>query len=69
MSPVWAFDSRMPTILEVLVFWLASAMGYPGGFVVPEISHELVHHRQLLVATPRDISREEPAEALALLAV
>lgn len=59
----------MPTILEVLVFWLISAIGYPGGFVVPEISYELVHHKQLLVATPRDISREEPAEALALVAV
>jgi hypothetical protein len=44
-------------------------MGNPGGFVVPEISYELVHRRQLLVATPRDISRDEPAEALAVLAV
>ena len=69
MSPVYAFDSRMPTILELLAFWLTSAMGYPGGFVVPEISHELVHHKQLLVATPRDISREKPAEALAVMAV
>ncbi|KAH0830544.1 hypothetical protein J3R83DRAFT_1998, partial [Lanmaoa asiatica] len=69
VSPVYVFDSRMPTILGVLVFWLISAMGYPGGFVVPEISYELVHRRQLLVATPRDISREEPAEALAVLAV
>lgn len=69
MSPPYAFDSHTPTILEVLVFWLISAMGYPGGFVVPEISYEVVHRRQLLVATPRDISRDEPAEALAVLAV
>lgn len=44
-------------------------MGYRGGFVVPEISYESVHRRQLFVATPRDISREEPAEAVAVLAV
>ncbi|KAF8559553.1 hypothetical protein OG21DRAFT_1452712 [Imleria badia] len=69
VSPLYASDSRMPTILEVLVFWLISAMGYPGGFVVPEISHEVAHRRQLLVATPHDISRDEPTEALAVLAV
>ena len=69
VSPLYAFDSCTPTILEVLVFWLISAMGNPGGFAVPEISSELVHRRQLLVATPRDISRDEPAEALAVLAV
>jgi len=68
VSPLYAFDSCTPTILEVLVFWLISAMGNPGGFAVPEISSELVHRRQLLVATPRDISRDEPAEALAVLA-
>lgn len=68
MSPVYAFDSRTPTVLEVLAFWLISAMGCAGGFVVPEISHEVVHHKQLLVATPRDISREEPTEALAVMA-
>lgn len=64
MSSVYAFDARTPTVLEVLVFWLISAMGYPGGFIVPEIPDELVHRRQLLVATPRDISRDEPAEAV-----
>ncbi|KAN0077311.1 hypothetical protein V8E55_011166 [Tylopilus felleus] len=69
VSPLYAFDSHTPTILELLVFWLISAMGYPGGFVVPEISHELAHRRQLLVATPRDISRDEPTEALAVLTV
>ncbi|KAI9566451.1 hypothetical protein HD554DRAFT_1113745 [Boletus coccyginus] len=69
VSPPYAFDSHTPTILEILVFWLVSAMGYPGGFVVPEIPYEVVHRRQLLVATPRDISRDEPAEALAVLAV
>ena len=67
MSPVYAFDSQTPTILEILANWLISGMGYPGGFVVPEIPHEVAHHRQLLVATPRDISREEPAEALAVM--
>ncbi|KAF8136332.1 hypothetical protein EV363DRAFT_1211087 [Boletus edulis] len=64
VSPLYAFDSHMPTVLEVLVYWLISAMGYPGGFVLPDISHESVHRRRLLVATPRDISRDEPAEAL-----
>ncbi|KAG9318457.1 hypothetical protein JVU11DRAFT_548 [Chiua virens] len=50
VSPIYAFDSYTPTILEVLAFWLISAMGYSGGFVVPEIPSESVHHGQLLVA-------------------
>ncbi|KAF9227950.1 hypothetical protein BS17DRAFT_806237 [Gyrodon lividus] len=66
VSPVFAFDCHVPTILELLLFWLISAMGFPGGWVVPENRAESALHRQLLIATVRDLSPEEPAEALAL---
>lgn len=68
VSPVFAFDCHVPTVLELLLFWLVSAMGYPGGWVVPESRAELVLRRQLLIATVNDVSCEEPTEALALSA-
>ncbi|KAF9246543.1 hypothetical protein BU15DRAFT_40045 [Melanogaster broomeanus] len=68
VSPVYASDCHVPTILELLLFWLISAMGYPGGWVVPESRVESVLRRQLLMATVRDVSPEVPAEALAVSA-
>ncbi|KAH7889719.1 hypothetical protein F5I97DRAFT_1846643 [Phlebopus sp. FC_14] len=67
VSPVFHYDSHGPTVLEVLLFWLVSAMNLPGGWVVPEVRIEAAFPtRQLLTATLRDFYDQESAEALVL---
>ncbi|KIJ69437.1 hypothetical protein HYDPIDRAFT_106055 [Hydnomerulius pinastri MD-312] len=68
VSPVFTHHAYAPTILELVFFWTISAMGYPGGWVVPEIRTESALHKQLLTATVVDISPQDPTEALALSA-
>ncbi|KAG1731905.1 hypothetical protein EDB19DRAFT_1912290 [Suillus lakei] len=36
VSPAYSHDSHEPSVLQLLLFWLCSAMGLPGGWVVPE---------------------------------
>ncbi|KZT26223.1 hypothetical protein NEOLEDRAFT_1063653 [Neolentinus lepideus HHB14362 ss-1] len=40
VSPIIDIRSKKPTVLECLVYWLASAVGVPGGWVIPEVGNE-----------------------------
>ena len=41
VSKVFSFEDRMPTILEGLLYWFASAAGIKGGWQIPEVSGDL----------------------------
>lgn len=55
VSPLYRYDSCDPTILELLLFWVASAMGYEGGWIPPEIRAESKLPIQCLSATVTDL--------------
>ncbi|KAL6298856.1 hypothetical protein BKA93DRAFT_743354 [Sparassis latifolia] len=40
VSPIFKSDDQDPTVEEILVFWLASAVGVDGGWTIPEVSDE-----------------------------
>ncbi|KAL6308990.1 hypothetical protein BKA93DRAFT_724538 [Sparassis latifolia] len=40
VSPIFKSDEQDPTVEEVLVYWLASAVGVDGGWTIPEVSDE-----------------------------
>lgn len=42
VTEVYSFEHKMPTILESLLFWFASATGVTGGWVIPEVSGDLL---------------------------
>ncbi|KAH7930801.1 hypothetical protein BV22DRAFT_1109016 [Leucogyrophana mollusca] len=69
VSPVYSYDSHDPSVLEVLIFWFASAMGLPGGWQVPEVRIEPAYPRLQLTAVARDILAAGPPKALALSAI
>lgn len=56
VSPLYRHDSCSPTVMEVMVFWVISAMGGEGGWVPPEGHSECELRIQLLSATVMDIS-------------
>ena len=66
VSSLYDFDSHSPTIVECLLFWLASAMGLPGGWKIPEVGSETVYSTQELPCSVYDILARHPAAALAL---
>jgi hypothetical protein len=39
-SQVIPFDSKVPSIVEMLSYWAISAMGIDGGYVPPPVSDE-----------------------------
>lgn len=55
VSPVYKYDSCDPTILELLLFWVASAMGYEGGWMPPETHAKSKLPIQCLSATVTDL--------------
>ncbi|KIM65230.1 hypothetical protein SCLCIDRAFT_112948 [Scleroderma citrinum Foug A] len=65
VSPLYRHDSCSPTVLEVMAFWVISAMGSEGGWVPPEGRGGCELHIQLLSATVMDISVDIP-KALAV---
>ncbi|KAL4067602.1 hypothetical protein J3A83DRAFT_4096468 [Scleroderma citrinum] len=56
VSPLYKHDSCSPTILEVLGFWVVSAMECEGGWVPPEGRNGHEFNMQHLSATVMDIS-------------
>lgn len=65
VSPLYKHDSCNPTVLEIIAFWVISAMGGEGGWVPPEGHGGCELHIQLLSATVMDISVDIP-KALAV---
>ncbi|KAI6167044.1 hypothetical protein EDD17DRAFT_1542593 [Pisolithus thermaeus] len=55
VSPLYKYDSCDPTILELLLFWVVSAMGYEGGWTPPETRTQLKLPVQCLSATVTDL--------------
>ncbi|KAG0707792.1 hypothetical protein DFH29DRAFT_597859 [Suillus ampliporus] len=56
VSPVYSYDSHDPSVLQLLLFWLCSAMGFPGGWVVPEVRIEPAYPSQHLTASLSDLA-------------
>jgi hypothetical protein len=66
VSSVYEYDSRSPTIVECLLFWLASAMGLPGGWKIPEVGFEDEYSLQEFPCSVYDIMAQHPQAAIAL---
>lgn len=58
VTDVYAYDSYNPSIVECLVFWVASAMRISGTASVPKVS-EPVAHRFLHVSVPPNIVKTD----------
>lgn len=43
ITNIIAFNDLRPTVIETLIFWLASSLGIPGGFTIPEVCDELAY--------------------------
>lgn len=56
VSPVYSHDSHDPSVLQLLLFWLCSAMGLPGGWVVPEVRIEPAYPSYHLTALVADLA-------------
>ncbi|KAJ2937047.1 hypothetical protein H1R20_g33, partial [Candolleomyces eurysporus] len=41
VTSILDFDSKTPTIIEALTYWVASAMGRPGGILPPKVGFEI----------------------------
>ncbi|GBE82328.1 predicted protein [Sparassis crispa] len=61
VSPIFKSDEQDPTVEEVLVYWLASAVGVDGGWTIPEVP-EPVHTIGLEVVNsiPPPLTRRPP---------
>ncbi|KAG6333132.1 hypothetical protein ID866_5959, partial [Astraeus odoratus] len=53
VTSVYKHDRRNPTVLELLLFWVISAMGCEGGWVPPQFGSDVPS--QLLCATVADM--------------
>ncbi|CCM05136.1 uncharacterized protein FIBRA_07344 [Fibroporia radiculosa] len=54
-SQVFSRRSMAPTILELLAYWLSSALGKPGGFQIPEVPEPVEYHlpeNKVLIPVP-----------------
>lgn len=56
VSPAYSHDSHEPSVLQLLLFWLCSAMGLPGGWVVPEVRIEPAYPSHHLTASVSDLA-------------
>ncbi|KAG2132491.1 uncharacterized protein EDB93DRAFT_1093800 [Suillus bovinus] len=56
VSPVYCHDSHDPSVLQLLLFWLCSAMGLPGGWEVPEVRIEPAYPSHHLTASVSDLA-------------
>jgi hypothetical protein len=66
VSSVYNFDDQSPSVIEILVFWLISAMGLPGGWKIPEVGSEVTPSTQEIPCSVYDIMAHHPDAALAL---
>lgn len=67
VSPLYRHDSYDPTVLELLLFWMISAMGSDGGWIAPKDSDdEPALPMQSVCATAMDLSAKSKALALAM---
>lgn len=71
VTPVYAFDAISPSIMEWLMFWVASAMRLKGWRPIPKVGAEPPYNPSELPSTVYDIlsATEDPDSALALFAL
>ncbi|TFK76471.1 hypothetical protein BDN72DRAFT_237532 [Pluteus cervinus] len=64
ISTIYPFDLHGPTILECLVYWVASAMHIPGAGELPQVPEPIAHRRPVLMhPTPVDIITPADSES------
>lgn len=68
ITDIIAFDDLGPTVIETIVFWLASSLGMPGGFTIPEVCDEPVYRTKAHPCMAHDVmwERHQKAAVLAL---
>ncbi|KAH7915780.1 hypothetical protein BJ138DRAFT_1076501 [Hygrophoropsis aurantiaca] len=66
VSPVISAGSRDPTIMEALVYWIATALGAPDSFMWPNIPEPInnLHPEFKIPESPKDLSALAFAESL-----
>ncbi|KAJ7343511.1 hypothetical protein DFH08DRAFT_229263 [Mycena albidolilacea] len=71
VTPVYTFDAISPSIMEWLMFWVASAMRLKGWRPIPKVGAEPPYNPSELPSTVYDIlsATEDPGSALALFAL
>lgn len=67
-TDIIAFNDLGPTAIETIVFWLASSLGIPGGFPIPEVCDEPVYRIRAHPCTALDVMWERHQQ-VALLAL
>lgn len=67
-TDIIAFDDFRPTVLETIIFWLASSLGMPGGFTIPEVCDEPVYRTRAHPCAAHDVmwERHQKIPVLAL---
>lgn len=66
VTDIITFDDLRPTVIETLIFWLASSLGTPGGFTIPEVCNEPVYRTKAYPCTANDVVWEHRQKAAAL---
>lgn len=68
ITDIIEFNDTRPTVIETTIFWLASSLGMPGGFPIPEVRDEPVCRIRAHPCTAHDImwERDQKGAALAL---
>jgi hypothetical protein len=65
VTRVYEYNSFEPTIIELLTFWIAAAMGIASTFQCPKVCEDFDAIRQT-PSTVYDVSIQSPESALAL---
>ena len=67
-TDIIVFDDLRPTVIETIIFWLASSLGMPGGFPIPEVCDEPVYRTRAHPCTAHDVmwERHQKVAVLAL---
>jgi hypothetical protein len=68
ITDIIEFNDARPTVIETIIFWLASSLGMHGAFPVPEVCDEPVYRARAHPCTAYDViwERHQKAAVLAL---
>jgi len=66
VSPLFKWNDQLPTVLQALTYWIASAMDLPGAWVMPEVGVEPEYSRSEIPCAVYDIMDQNLAAAIAL---
>ena len=62
------FNGVRPSVIETIIFWLASSLGMSGAFTIPEVCDEPAYRTRAHPCTAHDViwERHQKAAVLAL---